>query len=197
VTAAVGLALAPAPNYAHYITFLGPLANNKTFTSGLATILAPSFAATVFIVLAVGAVQSMSDHRFNTALSAIKFLSFNLVASRIVPTISVSSGELFVMKSMFYLILTIAVIWLVAAGAILYSFGSLSVGSGSAQAIADGSVYISLLVLAIILNVAFIAPGLLMLQPLHLRRVIRGQKTSVTPRQRFRGVFTNVFIACY
>jgi hypothetical protein len=44
------------------------------------------------------------------------------------------------------------------------------------------------LLLAMVLNAAIIAPGLLLLQPFQLWRVMRAQRRAVTPRQRFRGV---------
>lgn len=57
VTAAVGLYLAPAPGFAHYIPFLQPLSNGEIVASGIATILAPAFAATIFVILGVRTVH--------------------------------------------------------------------------------------------------------------------------------------------
>ena len=88
---------------------------------------------------------------------------------------------------MFYVVVFVAVIGLVAAGALLFAFGALSRGTRTSKTVADGSIYIAILVLAIIINIAIVSPGLLMLQPLHLRKVLRAERTARTPRQRFRG----------
>lgn len=113
-----------------------------------------------------------------------------VVASRSISAISVSAGQLLVLKTMFYLVTAIAAVWLIAAGALLYAFGALSTDTRRTQTLADGSIYISVLILAIIINVAIAAPALLLLQPFRLRRVLRAQREAVTPRQRFRGGFS-------
>jgi calcium permeable stress-gated cation channel len=53
VTAATGLALATAPDVAHYLPFLAPLLDNNGLGTGLATILAPAIAASLFVYLAI------------------------------------------------------------------------------------------------------------------------------------------------
>ena len=110
------------------------------------------------------------------------------VSARLVGTISISAGQRLIIKAMFYVIVCVAVIGLVAAGALLFAFGALSRGTRASKTVADGSIYIAILALAIIINVAIASPALLMLQPLHLRHVLRAQRTARTPRQRFRGM---------
>ena len=112
---------------------------------------------------------------------------FLTVSARLVGTISISAGQRVVIKAMFYLIVGVAVIGLVVAGALLYAFGALSIGTRVSKTVADGSIYITILVLAIIINIAIASPALLLLQPLHLRHVLRAERTARTPRQRFRG----------
>ena len=51
--AVAGLAVATTPDYAHYIPFFQGMSEHSNFTTGLATVLAPSAAATLFIVLAL------------------------------------------------------------------------------------------------------------------------------------------------
>ena len=92
------------------------------------------------------------------------------------------------MKAMFYLVVGVAVVGLVVAGALLYAFGALSRGTRVSKTVADGSIYIAILVIAILINIAIASPALLMLQPLHLRQVLRAERTARTPRQRFRGM---------
>ena len=89
---------------------------------------------------------------------------------------------------MFYMIVAIAVIGLVVAGALLYAFGALSEGTRRSETVADGSIYIAILLLAIVINVAITSPALIILQPLWLRQVLSAEKAAKTPRQRFRGM---------
>lgn len=49
VTAAAGLAMSAAPDYAHYFPFLQPLANHNDFVTGLAIVFAPAVACVIFI----------------------------------------------------------------------------------------------------------------------------------------------------
>ena len=53
VTAAAGLAVAGAPDVAHYFPFLQGLLTKNPLATGIATVLAPAVAATVFIILAL------------------------------------------------------------------------------------------------------------------------------------------------
>ena len=89
---------------------------------------------------------------------------------------------------MFYIVVCVAVIGLVTAGAILYAFGALSEGKRRSETVADGSIYIAILAVAIVIVVAITSPALLMLQPLRLRQVLNAEKAAKTPRQRFRGM---------
>jgi len=57
VTAAVGLSLATAPDVAHYIPFLRPLVNGSTIAAGVATVLAPAVAVTLFILLGLALIH--------------------------------------------------------------------------------------------------------------------------------------------
>ena len=98
------------------------------------------------------------------------------------------------MKAMFYVVVCVAVIGLIAAGALLFAFGALSRGTRASKTVADGSIFIAILVIAIIINVAIASPALLLLQPFHLRHVLRAEKTARTPRQRFRGMSHGTFV---
>jgi hypothetical protein len=60
VIAAAGLAVATAPDFAHYLPLFQSLANKNDLTTGLATVLAPSVAATLFILLAILALHRKS-----------------------------------------------------------------------------------------------------------------------------------------
>jgi len=71
----------------------------------------------------------------------------------------------------------------------MFSMRALSTNSGSTKSLASGSVYMAVLALAIIFNIAIIVPACLLLQPFRLWRVIRAEKQAITPRQRFRGMF--------
>lgn len=90
---------------------------------------------------------------------------------------------------MFYVLLGVAGIWLFATGAILFSINAFSVGLDETSAVANGAIYMSAFALVLVLNVAVIFPGLLLLQPIRLLKVLRAEKAAITPRQRFRGMF--------
>ncbi|KAI0299794.1 hypothetical protein BC826DRAFT_1090413 [Russula brevipes] len=170
--AAAGLAVATSPDYAHYLPFFQSMANDNGFSTGLATVLAPSVAATLFILLAILALH---------------------LSARLVGTISVAAGQRIVIKAMFYMIVFIAVIGLVAAGALLYAFDALSRGTRVSKTVADGSVNIAILLLAIVINIAITSPALLMLQPLRLRRILHAERVAKTPRQRFRATYPRTY----
>ena len=57
MTAVAGLAVATAPDYAHYLTFFLPLANGNTLGAGIATGLAAAIATTLFMGIAVTIIQ--------------------------------------------------------------------------------------------------------------------------------------------
>jgi hypothetical protein len=80
-----------------------------------------------------------------------------------------------------------AAIWLIAVGALLFSMRSFNDGAGEAISTANGSIYMAVMALAIILNIAIIFPGLMLLQPRRLLRVLKAERQAITPRQRFRG----------
>lgn len=105
----------------------------------------------------------------------------------------------------FYIIIAIAAIWLFTIGAVSFAFGAFDTTSQESVTVANGAIYLSVLAMAMVLNVAVIVPGLLLLQPMHLWRVIRAERDAMTPRQRFRGepqldiyreCITNIYCSC-
>ncbi len=60
VTAAVGLSLVTAPDVAHYLPFLKPVLSTNSVAAGLAIILAPAVAATLFIIIGLGIIHCTS-----------------------------------------------------------------------------------------------------------------------------------------
>jgi hypothetical protein len=57
VTAAAGLSLAGAPDFAHYIPFLQAVSRKGDLASGIATVLTPAVAATLFIGAALAIIH--------------------------------------------------------------------------------------------------------------------------------------------
>ena len=55
--ATAGLAVATSPDFAHYLPFFQSMANHNELATGLATVVAPSVAATLFILLALSALH--------------------------------------------------------------------------------------------------------------------------------------------
>ena len=183
---AIGLSLASAPDVAHYLPFLRPIVSAHPIPAGLATIFAPAVAATVFVIIALALIHCMLSS------SEILFLPDSVLkgVATIHGSISVSGNQFFVFKITFYVLTIVVTIWLVAIGAILFSMRALSTSNGSAESIASGSIYMAVLCLAIIFNIAIIVPACLLLQPFRLWRVVRAEKQAITPRQRFRGTFS-------
>ena len=183
VTAVSGLAVAVAPDVAHYFPFFLPMTTGNQLAAGIATCLAPAIAATLFI-----AVAYVMLHRKSCPLS-----TWFVDTSRITETaqsndsVSVSGSQLIVFKTMFWVFTAVASVWLIATGAVLFSMRALSMNSNVTHSIANGAIYMSAFAMVLVLNVAVIFPGLLMLQPIRLWKVIRAEKAAVTPRQRFRG----------
>ena len=102
---------------------------------------------------------------------------------------SVSGNQLFSFKIVFFVLTAVGCLWLVAVGAVIFSLQSLSGGEAITRSLANGSVYLSILCLTVIINVAIIFPAILLLQPSRLWHVLRAEKQAITPRQRFRGMF--------
>ncbi|KAF8899144.1 hypothetical protein BD779DRAFT_1487243 [Infundibulicybe gibba] len=177
VTAACGLALSTAPDVAHFLPFLQPILNAPPLASGLASILVPAVAATLFITVALALVNW---------------------AVNVHGSISISGGQLLVFKATFYILTSTAAIWLITAGALIFaievfSSSNTSTPNNRTTTVANGSVYMSVLALAMVINAAIIFPGLLLLQPFRLWRVTRAERNAVTPRQRFRAVYPRTY----
>ena len=57
MAAAAGLAVAPAPDVANYLPFFQPLLNANKLAAGVALILAPAVAVTIFVGLGLTALN--------------------------------------------------------------------------------------------------------------------------------------------
>ncbi|KAF8628209.1 hypothetical protein AX15_003997 [Amanita polypyramis BW_CC] len=172
LTAASGLSLATAPDVAHFLPFLNPLLKSNTLASGIATVLAPVIAVIVFLT---------------TTLLVVDW------GTNVYGYISISASQLFSFKFTFFSAV-MATIWLVLVGALLFSLQAFSIDKTEAISMADGSISTGVLMLAIVTSFVIISPGLLLLQPKHILRVIWAQRDAVTPRQRFRG---NPLVNCF
>ncbi|KAH8120259.1 hypothetical protein DFH11DRAFT_1559146 [Phellopilus nigrolimitatus] len=171
-----GLAVAVAPNVAHYLPFFQSFLDDDTLGPGIATALVPAIVATLFFVGAVGAVDR---------------------ASRYSGAISVSSTRLTTFKATFYILTVVGMMWFTAVGAVVFAMDAFAVGSGRPSTIADGSIYMSAFFLALVVNVAIISPGLSLLQPAALREVLLQGRRAITPRQQFRAQYPRVYNPTY
>jgi hypothetical protein len=180
----IGLSLASAPDVAHYLPFLRPIMSAHPILGGLATIFVPAVGATIFVIIGLSVIHCML-YAFDLLISFSKTVLQGV--ANIHGSISVSGNQFFVFKITFFVLAIVVTIWLIVIGAILFSMRTLSSNSGSAGSVASGSVYMAVLCLAIIFNIAIIVPACLLLQPFRLWRVLRAEKQAITPRQRFRG----------
>lgn len=185
VLAVAGLALGTAPNFTHYLGFLSPLTNRNDWISGLATGLAAAVAATLFIAITVAILHC--EHPFASFVFQADCEALP-DATRLSTAVSISALELTSFKITFWVITLIGFLMLTAIGSILFAIGAFSRSTQRSATVANGSVYMSALMLAIVINLAIIAPGLLVLQPLRLWRTTRAERNAVTPRHRFRGM---------
>lgn len=183
VTATAGLALSTAPDVAHYLPFLQPILNANRLSAGIATVLTPAIAAIAFISFALWAMHC----ELVVSGMALPFLHSSADAAKVQGSVSISGGQLLTFKITFFALTVVAGLFLITVGALIFALHAFSEGSGVASSVANGSIYIMVLCLALIINLAIIIPGLLLLQPTRLWRVLRAEKQAVTPRQRFRG----------
>ncbi|KAI0698409.1 hypothetical protein C8T65DRAFT_660659 [Cerioporus squamosus] len=171
-----GLAVSAGPDVAHYFPFLLPMTTGNQLGAGVATCLAAAVAAILFITIACVVLNQTAQT--NNA-------------------VSLSRSQLIMFKTTFWLFTIVAGVWLFVAGAVLFSMRALSTNSGVSQSLANGAIYMSAFAMALVLNVAVIFPGLLLLQPIRLWKVIRAEKAAVTPRQRFRAVYPRTYDPSY
>lgn len=106
---------------------------------------------------------------------------------QLIPSVSLSRCRLLMFKTVFYILTVVGGIALFTAGAVLFAMHSWSIDIGSSASVADGIIYMSVLALLLLLVVAVTFPGLLLLQPIRLIRVVRNEREAITSRQRFRG----------
>ncbi|CUA72197.1 Short transient receptor potential channel 7 [Rhizoctonia solani] len=171
-----GLALAGAPDVAHYLPFLSGLSGRDNLGASIATTVAPALAATLFIVLALLVVNR---------------------AARFSGPASISAERLRTFKATFYMLTFVATAWIIAAGALIFGVEAFNTRSQRSRTVADGTTYIAVLLMVIILNAAVIAPGLQMLQPIRLWKVYQAKQKAITPRQRFRAIYPGSFNPTY
>ncbi|KAF8321602.1 hypothetical protein DL93DRAFT_2072348 [Clavulina sp. PMI_390] len=168
----LGLFLANAPDFAHFIPALDPITSASSIGSAIVTTLVPSLAAILFTCIALGIVH------YSAHLSG---------------AVSNSQTRITAFKATFVVLVAVAGIWMIGLGAVLYSLESFSAGAQETTTVAEGAIYAAAFVLILGLNMAFIAPGLLMLQPTRLLRVTIGQWKALTPRQHFRALYPRAY----
>ncbi|CAE6431762.1 unnamed protein product [Rhizoctonia solani] len=171
-----GLGLAGAPDIAHYLPFLARLSGKDNLGASIATTIAPAIAATLFIAIALLAVNR---------------------AARLSGPASISAERLRAFKATFYVLTFVATAWIIAAGALIFGIEAFDARSQRPRTVANGTTYIAVLLLVIVLNVAVIAPGLQMLQPIRAWKMYQAKRKAITPRQRFRALYPASFNPIY
>lgn len=195
LSAVAGLLLATSPGMAVYLPFFRSLQTWNKFPSGIVTVLIPTIAATIFITAVVLVIRrkSRSLHSLQQPGHQNIYLYFSILdVARFSGQISVSGSQLTAFRTTFVLLTVMGGAWLTAIGAVLYAVNAFQDG-GAGETVADGAILMTVLALALIINVAIVAPGLLMLQPFRLLRVVRNERRAITPRQRFRGTLSHSY----
>ncbi|QRV86749.1 short transient receptor potential channel 7 [Ceratobasidium sp. AG-Ba] len=168
----VGLALAGAPDVVHFLPFLARLSDRDDLGAALATTFAPAIAVTLFITVALLVVNYAAKHTGAVSVSAARLRQF---------------------KATFYVLAFVATAWIITAGALIFGMQAFDTSTGRTSTAANGTTYIAVLLMVIVLNAAVIAPGLLMLQPVRLWKIWRAQRKAITPRQHFRAIYPKSF----
>jgi hypothetical protein len=164
------------PDVVHYLPFLSPVVAYNNIQSGLATALAPAVAASIFVGLAMFGIHRAARHSGAVSVTVVRIKAF---------------------KAVFWVIVIVAGMWLVAAGSLLFGAGALDRQSDTTPTVANGSIASALFLLLIIINVAIIVPGLLLLQPVRLWRMYRRKRRAITPRQEFRAIYPKMYNPVY
>ncbi|KAG8704088.1 hypothetical protein FRC09_003778, partial [Ceratobasidium sp. 395] len=171
-----GLALAGAPDVAHFLPFLKPLSDKDNLGVALATTLAPAVAATLFISIALAVINYAARHTGAISISAARLRAF---------------------KATFYVFVFVATAWIIAVGSLIFGLQAFDTSTARTSTVANGATYIAVLLMVIVLNAAVIAPGLLMLQPIRLWKLWKARKEAISPRQQFRAIYPKSFNPAY
>lgn len=178
--------MANAPNFTHYITFLAPLSKPRSIAAAVATTVAPAFAAILFVCIAIGIVHCELYLLFLLNRKANGHSGCQ-DSAQLSGSVSNSETRLTAFRATFVVLIVAAGVWMIGLGAILFSLQALDTGSGATTSVAEGAIYTAAFILVLGLNLAFIAPGLLLLQPVRLWKLGMAQWRALTPRQHFRG----------
>jgi hypothetical protein len=149
---------------------------HNNIQSGIATALAPAIAASLFVGLAMFGIHRAARHSGSISVTVVRIKAFQAV---------------------FWVIVIVAGMWIVAAGSLIFGAHALDRQDGQTQSVATGSIATAVFLLFIVINVAIIVPGLLLLQPVRLWRLYRAKKKAVTPRQEFRAMYPRVYNPVY
>ncbi|KAF8527839.1 hypothetical protein BU17DRAFT_73534 [Hysterangium stoloniferum] len=176
LVAIAGLVVSPAPGVGHYLKFLQPLSDTNGIGAALATTLAPALVASVLIMIGLITVHYTAKFSSSVSVSAARIKSF---------------------QAAFLLLVGVCCVWLIACGSVIFALEAFATSNSKAQIVADGAIYFAAFLLVMIINVAIIAPALILIQPLHLWRLIRRERMAVTPRQRFRTIYPRTYDPTY
>jgi len=176
LTPVAALFLSTAPDFAHYFPFLMRLDEGQQFGAGIATNLVPALLVILFIAV------------------ILKIVTY---IGQLFPSVSLSGSQLLMFKTVFYVLTVVGGIALFMAGAVLFAMHSWSIDIGDSASVADGIIYMSMLALLLLLAVAVVFPGLLLLQPIRLIRVVLHEREAITSRQRFRAVYPTTYNPTY
>ncbi|WRT65103.1 uncharacterized protein IL334_002045 [Kwoniella shivajii] len=161
----LGLTVATTPGFSHYIGLLKPLARSDGFGSGVVEGLVPAVALSFTIYLSI----FLTD-RFSMSVKCI----------------SRSRQKALAYKAVFYLLLSVTVIWILLLASLEFAVQGFATKVQEGRVVGDGAVFSTWFVFVLLLNLAFVLPALYLLQGKRLFRYLRGRKRAFTPRQQYR-----------
>ncbi|WVQ97737.1 hypothetical protein IAU59_004851 [Kwoniella sp. CBS 9459] len=161
----LGLTVATAPGFVHYLAFLRPIAESDGFGSAFVQGLVPTILLSAAVALSI----RLTDHFAKGARC-----------------ISRGRQESLAFKGTFYLLLFICVVVMLLIASLEYGLAGFRTGVQEGRIISDGAIFSTWFIFVLLLNLAFIVPALYLLQPIRLYRYLKTRQHAVTPRQKFR-----------
>ncbi|WVF70155.1 hypothetical protein IAT40_004943 [Kwoniella sp. CBS 6097] len=161
----LGLTVATAPGFAHYLLFLGPIADSDGFGSAVVQGLVPTILLTAAVTLAVHLTE-----RFSKSARCISRSRQNAIAY----------------KATFYLLLLVCVVCMLLIASVEYGVAGFNANVQQGRVVGDGAIFSTWFIFVLLLNLAFIVPALYLLQPHRLLKYFKTRHYAVTPRQKFR-----------
>ncbi|ODO03038.1 hypothetical protein I350_05883 [Cryptococcus amylolentus CBS 6273] len=165
----LGLAVGTAPGLSYYLGLFKPLARSDGFGSGFVEGLVPAIILSLAMGTSIWFVEKLAERVHSVTHLRRKLLAY---------------------KATFWLLATlqlwVMLLWVILTIALEYATQNFVLGVQKARGVGDGASWSSWFIFVLLLNIAFIAPGLYLLQGKRLLSYRLSMGKAVTPRKLFR-----------